>query len=352
MRAKTFFITALACVLLVLAGTAAVVAWADPLLTAGTLEEGGAALFVNERYEMAGLIRRQPYEDIVMGTSLVANYRASWFEEGTGRKTLKVTFPDGRLSEFDIALDLAYRTHGTLNTVYFGLDPNVLIREDGGVELPEYLYNDNPVDDLEFYFNAESLGLAVKSLIQGEEAKTTLDEAFIWDGKHKFSWFTALESYPRPETVSEPLPAGSFLEAAQVNMDLVCSWVEDHPDTQFKVWFPPYSILYWDKAQREGTTEAILTALEYAWGRLLAYDNVCVYSFLNDRWTTTNLEYYTDHVHCSSQVTRQTAQGMINGDWRIWPEHYKGQLDELRQFVTSYDYDALYSWQDQLEQGT
>ena len=38
-------------------------------------------------------------------------------------------------------------------------------------------------------------------------------------------------------------------------------------------------------------------------------------------------------------------------DWRIWPEHYKSQLDELRQFVTSYDYGALYSWQDQLEQG-
>ena len=49
LNAKTFFITALACVLLALGGTAAVVAWADPLLTAGTLEEGGAALFVRWR---------------------------------------------------------------------------------------------------------------------------------------------------------------------------------------------------------------------------------------------------------------------------------------------------------------
>ena len=130
MKARTFFLTVRACVLLALAGTAGVVAWADPLLTAGTLEEGGTALFDNERYEMAGLIRRQDYEDVVMGTSLVANYRASWFAERSGRKTLKVTFPDGRLSEFGIALDLAFRTHGTLNTVYFCLDPNVLIRED------------------------------------------------------------------------------------------------------------------------------------------------------------------------------------------------------------------------------
>lgn len=344
MKARTFFLAVLACAVLLLAGTAGVVAWADPLLTAGSLKKGDTALFVNERYEMAGLIRNQDYEDLVMGTSLVANYRASWFTEGTGRETLKVTFPDGRLTEFEIALDLAFRTHGTLNTVYFGLDPNVLIREDQTVELPEYLYNDNPVDDLQFYFNAESLGLAVKSVLLGEDAKVPLDEAFIWDGKHQFSWLTALESYPRPEQSGEVLPADAYLAAAETNMDIVCSWVEGHPNTQFKIWFPPYSILYWDKVQREGKTEAILSALEYACGRLMGYDNVTVHSFLNDRWTTTDLEQYTDHIHCSSQVTSAVAKGVINGDWRIWPEYYMGQIDELRQFVTGYDYEALYSW--------
>lgn len=342
MKAKTFFIAVLFCALALLLGTAAVVAWVDPLLTAGALEEGETALFVNERYEMAGLIRHQDYEDVVMGTSLVANYRASWFTQGTGRETLKITFPDGRLSEFDIALDLAFRTHGTLNTVYFCLDPNVLIREDKGVELPLYLYNDDPLDDLQLYLNGESLALAVKSLLRGDGAKVPLDEAFIWDGKYDFSWDSALGAYVRPEKVSEPLDDDAYLPTAQANIDVVCSWVEAHPDTQFKIWFPPYSILYWDKTQREGTTQAILSALEYAWGRLVAYENVVVYSFLNDRWTATDLGEYADHIHCSSKVTFQLAQGMIRGDWRIWPEYYRGQLDELRQYVTSYDYDAMF----------
>ena len=342
MKARTFFIAVLACVLLVLAGTAGVVAWVDPLLTAGALEEGGAALFVNERYEMAGLIRRQDYEDIVMGTSLVANYRASWFTEGTGRKTLKVTFPDGRLSEFGIALDLAFRTHDTLNTVYFGLDPNVLIREDQSVELPEYLYNDNPVDDLQLYFNGASLALAVKSMHLGEDAKVPLDEAFIWDETYEFSWDSALGAYVRPEAAGGPLPADAYLAAARANMDIVCSWVEEHPDTRFKIWFPPYSILYWDKAQREGATEAILTALEYASGRLLLYENVNVHSFLNDRRTITDLGQYTDYIHCSSQITMQTAQRMINDEWQYWPERYKEQIDALRQLVTGYPYYGLF----------
>lgn len=344
MSGKRFFIATAACALLLLAAAAAVVAWADPLLTGRALGEGETALFVNERYEMAGLIRHQDYEDLVMGTSLVANFRASWFTQGTGRETLKVTFPDGRLSEFGTALDLAFRTHGTLNTVYFCLDPNVLIREDQSGELPEYLYNDNPLDDVEFYLNAESLGLAVKSLLLGDEYRVPLDEAFIWDGKHQFSWSDALWGYARPEAVSQPLPADAYLAASESSLDIICGWAEDHPDTRFQIWFPPYSILYWDKTQREGTMESVLTALEYAWGRLTAYENIGVYSFLNDRWTTTDLEQYTDHIHCSSEVTRQQARGIVNGDWRIWPDHYRGQLDELRQFVTSYDYDAIFSW--------
>ena len=340
-KSKTFFLTVLFCALALLLGTAGVVAWVDPMLTGG-LEEGETALFVNERYEMAGLIRHQDYEDIVMGTSLVANYRASWFTRGTGRETLKITFPDGRLSEFDIALDLAFRTHDKINTVYFCLDPNVLIRKDKGVELPEYLYNDDPLDDLQLYFNGECLALAVKSLLLGDRAKAPLDEAFVWDGKYEFSWDSALGSYVRPEKADKPLDGGAYLPEAQKNMDVVCSWVEKHPDTQFKIWFPPYSILYWDKAQREGTTEAILSALEYACGRLVRYGNVGVYSYLNDRWTATDLGQYADYIHCSSQVTSALAQGMVNDAWRIWPEYYQSQMDELRQYVTSYDYDAMF----------
>ena len=342
MKSRTFFLATLACVLLALAGTAGVVAWVNPLLTAGALEEGGTALFVNERYEMAGLIRYQDYEDIVMGTSLVANYRASWFTEGTGRKTLKVTFPDGRLSEFGIALDLAFRTHGTLNTVYFCLDPNILIREDQSVELPEYLYNDNPADDLQFYINGESLALAVKSMLLGDDAKVPLDEAFIWDEKYEFSWGSAFGAYIRPEKAGEPLPAGAYLAAAQANMDMICSWIEEHPDTQFRIWFPPYSILYWDKAQREGTTEAILTSLEYACGRLLVYENVSIHSFLYDKWTITDLGLYTDHIHCSSEVTMKAVREMNDGGWRIWPDYYVGQIDELRKYLNSYDFDAMF----------
>lgn len=342
MNGKRFFIGALLATALLLGGAAGLVAWVDPLLTVGKLEPDETALFVNERYELAGLLRCQDYSNLVMGTSLAANFRASWFTNWLGSKTLKVSFPDGRLSEFDIALDLACRTHGPMERVYFGLDPNILVRDDMSVELPEYLYNDNTLDDFQFYLNAESLVLAVKSLLLGDAGKVTLDDAYMWDGKHIFSRAAALASYPRPEAAETSLPAGAYLPAAQANVDVICGWAEKYPETSFVIWFPPYSVLYWDQAAREGRTEAILSAVEYAAGRLLAYDNVTVLSFLNAQDITTNLGFYTDHIHYSSMVAALMARGMLMGQWKLWPGAYQDQIGELREFVNSYDYEALF----------
>lgn len=343
MKAKRFFIGALLAAGLALAACAGLVAWTDPLLSAGLPEEGETALFVNERYEAAGLIRRQDYRNLVMGTSLAANFRASWFTQGLGSGTLKVTFPDGRLSEFDTALALACRTHGDPERVYFGLDPNILIRADQSSELPDYLYNDNPLDDLQLYLNAESLALAVKSLLRGEEAKTTLDEAYTWDRTHYFARETALAGYPRPEPTGQTLPADAFLDAARANVAVIQGWAEAHPDTQFIVWFPPYSVLYWDQMERLGKTEAILNALEYAADRLLDYGNVRIHSFLNAQGIITDLGQYTDHIHCSGEVTAYETRCMLDGTWQMWKDIVHGQIGELRDFVTNYDYDGVYT---------
>lgn len=341
MTPKRFFAVALAAALLLLIACAAFVAAVDPLHTLRPMEPGDTALFLNQRYEMPGLIRNQDYSRVVMGTSLAANFRASWF----GEDALKITFPDGWISEFDTALDLAFRTHPELERVYFCLDPNILVRSDSerAVELPRYLYNDNPVDDLEFYLNADSLVLAAEALRAERQGEgTDLDGAYIWDGTVGFSREQALVSYPRPGVSGTTLPEDAYRAVCDENLAVVEGWLTDHPDTQFTVWFPPYSILYWDKMTREGREEAVLWAVEYAAERLLRHDNVTLHCFLIATDTVTRLDNYTDHIHCSGQVTRWMAEEMLAGRWQFTEENYKIRLDELREFVASYDYEALF----------
>ena len=346
MKARTFFIASAAAILACFGALILLVSVEDPFFVLSGIGEEESALFSNQRYEMAGLIRHQDYSAVVMGTSLVANYRASWFTEGLGKKTLKITFPDGWVSEFDAALRLALRTHPGLDTVYFCLDPNILIRPDSQrtVELPGYLYNLNPLDDVEYLLNADTYALAARTWLLRQRSETVaLADAYIWDTAYSFSRDDALAGYPRPEVSGTALPAGACLEAADENLDVVCRWAEEHPDVQFVLWFPPYSILYWDKMTREGSAEAVITAVEHASERLLRYDNIAVHCFLHADFVTTNLNNYTDHIHCSAAVTSWVAQNMLDGLWRFTEEKYSPHLDSLRQFVAEYDYDSLFA---------
>lgn len=344
MKSKGFFIAALACILACFAALSTLVIVEDPFFVFNGVAEGEKAHFSNQRYEMGGLIRHQEYSSVIMGTSLAANYRASWFTEGLGEKTLKITFPDGWISEFDTALRLAYRVKGELDTVCFSLDPNIITRPDSRrtVELPDYPYNLNPLDDVEYLLNADTYRLMGRSWLKGAEGAVVLDEAYVWDGSYTFSYSNALGGYPRPAISGTALPADAYLEAAEENLDVVCSWVEEHPDTRFKIWFPPYSILYWDKSIREGTAEAVLAAVEYAGQRLLAYDNVELYSFLQDYEVITDLNNYTDHIHCSGGVTYYVAQSVMGGAAPMTAETLHEELAQLRQFVIDYDYTAIF----------
>lgn len=348
MRAKRFFAAVLAAALVCLGGAAAFVLWADPLVSGG-LKEGETALFVNQRYEMPGLIRNQDYSAVVIGTSLVANFRASWFTRALGEETLKITFPDGWITEFDTALSLAFSTHPQLDRVYFCLDPNILIRSDSErtVELPRYLYNSNPLDDAGFYLNADSVILALQAVRARQRGEgKVLDDAYIWDGTVGFTKAQALASYPRPETVSAvKLPEDAYRAQCDENLAVLKGWLEAHPDVRFTFWFPPYSILYWDKVTREGRAEAVIWAVEYAARELMEYENAAVHCFLFDYTTICDLYLYTDHIHCSATATRHVAEEMLAGRWRLTEENRALRLNELREFVKTYDYDAIFDGQ-------
>ncbi len=345
MSAKRFFLSALALTLAVLLCLGCALAALDPFFVVRGLDEGDTAFFSNQRYEMAGLVRNQDYSAVVMGTSLVANYRSSWFTEGLGKPTLKITFPSGWPEEFDKALRLAWDTHPELDTVYFGMDLNVLVRspDEQDVDLPEYLYNTNPLDDVEYFFNKETYIQAAKSAMKNRSGQgATLDNAYIWDGTAEFSKAHSMQVYYRWETYSDPEPAEPWIANADKNLAVFLRWIEEHPETEFNIWCAPYSILYWDWLTHAGRVDAYLTALEHAWGILSQYENVHLYSFLGREDIITNLDNYTDYIHCSGAVTKLEAESMMAGLDPVTADNYRERVAQLREFVTNYDYDALF----------
>ncbi len=351
-----------------------------------------AEVWFEERSQTAGLLRSQDYETLLMGTSLAANYRPLWFDAYFDTKTVKATLPNGGFHEFTQVLDYACETH-EVKRVIFGLDPNILVRptEEAPDQLPSYLYDSNPWNDGAYLLNKSVLVRALYTAKERAAGNTqSIQDAFVWDGSVFFSKELALAGYQRPEREETVLPADAFLEDCEENLEVVKSWLERYPDTEFLFYYSPYSILFWDKMERQGRTDAMFAALEYAtrellaydnvtiqweflfyyspysilfWDKmerqgrtdamfaaleyatreLLAYDNVTIQCFLTDLDTITDLENYADHIHVAGRVTWRMSKAMAGTEHQLTVENYREKLDALRTYVVNYDYESIWA---------
>ncbi|MEG2038035.1 MAG: hypothetical protein RRZ93_08595, partial [Ruthenibacterium sp.] len=302
-------------------------------------------VFFNERYQNAGMAKNDRADTVLMGTSMVANYRVSKVEQTFGGSAVKLTFPDGFLSEFDDALRLVFK-HNAPERVIFGLDINILIRDEAKKTdaLPEYLYNDNPFDDIKYLLNKDTLYYSLytaKSNVWG--TAQSVDEAYTWDGTVGWSKATALAGYDRPPVSGKVLAQDAYLQQCAENLAVVRRWIEAHPETEFDIFFPPYSILYWDREQRNGSTEAVFAALNAAFDALLPYENVKLYFYPAEQELIANLHNYGDYIHHSGEVCTRLLGELKADEWRVTDANREKMLADLHTFVIDYDYESIWT---------
>jgi len=341
---KRWIAALLLTVILLLGLCAGIVRVVDPFFRYRDPDPEGEVWF-DQRSQGAGLLRSQNYETVLMGSSLAANYRSFWFDVFYETSTVKITFPNGGFQEFSQALDYAY-TQQDVERVIFGLDLNLLARspEEEPNQLPDHLYDDNPFNDGRYLLNKDVLLRSGYTLLKKAAGETqTIQDAFVWDGNVFFSKQLALAGYERPEPTGIIEPAELFLENGRANLAEVTAWLEAHPDTEFIFFFSPYSILFWDKMDRLGQTEAMLTLLEEAAETLLSYDNAELQFFMADTEVITNLDNYADHIHVAGRVTYRMSRAMPTGEYRLTAENRAEVLDGLRDFVVNYDYDKIWA---------
>lgn len=304
----------------------------------------GDASFFNERYQDAGLAKNIPADTVLLGTSMVANYRADRVADTFGGTAVKLTIPDGYLSEFDRVMKVVWR-NGTPKRVVFGADVNILTRDESGLTgvMPGYLYDNNPLNDVKYLLNKDTLYYSVYTQMERRWGSARpLDEAYTWDQTTWWNHAEALDNYDRPEIAGATLPADAYFTNVDANLRVIEGWITAHPDTEFDLFFPPYSILFWDKVQRLGESEAVLAAMERACDALLAFPNVKLYGFVMDRDIVTNLDNYCDYIHHSGAVCNQVLNLMAADQYRLTPENARETIAKWRDFVVYYDYDVYW----------
>ena len=233
---------------LVLTACAAVVYRVDPCFYY-RMPTDREPVFFSERYQTAGIVRNNPADVVLLGSSMTANCYGSQLETVFGGTGLRLTIPDGYFSEFDQVMGLLMRTHPP-KRVLFAMDTNIFTRSPDGVTgaMPDYLYDASTINDVKYLLNKDVLYYSLYALMaQRWDEGETLDKGFSWMDTVWWNHMTALEEYTRPDIAPEPMPRDGLLADAAKNLAVAASWAERYPDQVMGLLMrthPPKRVLF------------------------------------------------------------------------------------------------------------
>ena len=301
-----------------LTGIGAIVVIIDPFFhyhePVGSLK----AVVTKAEYQCIGTVHNFDYDGLVLGSSVAENYNNRWFDEAFGGTTIK------GIKSSAATVDLVYYLD------IFALTADAE-KEFPDESLPLYLYNENPFDDVKYIWNKDVVFEHIPYMF----AMTYLDDydegtSYNWAQYKTFSKEDTLKHYSRPESIQPMIEEEAYKENVDANITLIENVVRKHPEVTFRFICPPYSMLWWDAAYRNGETEQNLYASEQAAWRLLGYENVEMYYFQNMEELITDLDCYMDMVHFSDEVNHQIVQWMGKGEYRLNLENYQSEIEDMR----------------------
>lgn len=306
----------------------------DPFFQYHKPLKGLKAVLTDKEYQCVGSLKTFDYDSVIAGSSVSENYNNGWFDQGFDCKSIKAIRSYGATADLCYLLDIAFE-HQDLKYVFYNLDPSALVADaETTYELtgcPMYLYDDNYINDVEYWLNKgvlmEKIPYLIANSLMGDYDE---NNSYNWAQWKEFNSDMILGLYIRKPSISEMKPENYYEDILRQNLDLLTSRISAHPETEFYVFVPPYSMLWWDNIYREGDTEAYLYNMEQAMKTLLSYKNVKMFYFQNDREIITNLENYMDILHFSPEINHYICESLIEGKHQISPENYIQNIREMR----------------------
>lgn len=321
-------------ILIIMCIIAAFVILIDPFFHYHKPWFGLKAVLTDKEYQCIGTLRTFDYDSLIVGSSVAENYYNGWFNEGFDCNAIKAIRSYGATADLCYLLDAAYENHD-LKYVFYSMDTASLAADPTPTyELtgcPMYLYNKNIFDDVEYLFNKgvlfEKIPYMAANTFIGDYDE---NDSYNWAQWKEFNQDMALGLYIRNARIAPMKEKNYYQNMLDANIELVAAQIEAHPHTQYKIFFPAYSMLWWDNLYRSGDLEAYLYNMEQTMGALLQYENVEMFYFQDEEEIITNLDNYMDTLHFSPEINKYMANQIIEGNDPVTPANYKETIAGMR----------------------
>lgn len=297
-----------------------------------------------QAYSNAGIVRHYEYDSAIVGTSMTENFTPTQLDSLFGGTFIKLCSSGGDAYKHAVLLQMAFDTH-ELQRVLYGLDMYSFIGDPTGAssDLPMYLYDDNPFNDVYYLLNRDVLFDRLKELYEynqttpyqpGDDMR---DDMYAWGTYYEYGEEQVLQSMNVFQEPAEMKPYSSYEENALANLDQLLSLMEAHPETEFLIFYPPYSEMEWYNMLLNGNLDFVINIKELCTERLLEVSNVRLYDFTTREEWVRDLSHYKDYSHYSPEINAAIAQAMA-ADENLVDEIYDVYEND----------DLIYTWVDEI----
>lgn len=258
--------------------------------------------------QVPGSILTLDYNSVLLGSSVVENCNSAYLDAQFDCQTLKIVKGSGSNADLLYYLDMAH-TEQDLKYVFWGLDwhmltsPTIVTVE--SEYTPSYLFTENPLDDFTYHFNKDVIFKKIPLMIAYSFADiNTGGYAYDWSDGKDFSAAKAMQDYVKPDIITPTQDYTADIPLIQENIAMIVQEIEAHPQTQYYILFPPYSLLMWDNVYTSGQGDKYFYMLDEIMDALLPLENASVYYFQADRDIVCNLDNYMDKMHYSPAINQ------------------------------------------------
>ena len=344
---KRWIISTTAFILILFLLTAALVIIVDPFFQYHAPLDNFPYLVDNQLSQNPGMAKNMEYDSVILGSSMTVNFNTHWFEELMELNTIKLSYSGAFPKDQANIMEIIFDSNPQVDAVFLGVD---VMTYTGGVDetkypIPAYLYDKNYINDVQYIFNKDVvLNYILRPIANPDKTDlATVYESWWTDEYYNIQW--VMHNYEPPRAVAEEAAPQAYVEGAAGNLQVnICPYIEQNPDTVFYVFFPPYSILYWNDVMLENHLEATMAEYEYIADTLLAYDNVRVFFFPDQEWIVTDLNNYADYTHYHKDINRYMTECFADGTCEVTSdEEMKGALLRMRAVIERFDFETLFS---------
>ena len=322
----------------------------------------------NALYNNNGVLRNDDYDALILGTSMTSGFSEEEASELFGENFKRITFigEGSYIQNENLKTGIIHQPE--LKHVIRSIDPLWFVADSewkSTEDYPDYLYDENPFNDVKYLYNLD---------VWNEAVIPTVTKTVQWYGMIKdmggmdsinsgindnktdediradeyLNGVNALEYFERAEKRNEPIdPAETeaWLETMTENLETNClSTIQENPDIRFDLFVAPYSILWWDNSNQAGPgrVDRRVDMEKRALEIFINTPNVHVYAFNDEFDMITDLTNYVDDIHYRPEINSRILHWIHDGEHEITADNYPDYIDRIRAFYTTYDYDSIY----------